>query len=241
MLARALPGVPVLVCAGSLSGRPAGRDALRLHGAASSTTGFSICSWRATSICCWCRRRDLDERVLPSGRLREPLDAARVRRRGARARHRRRCRSRVGDARACRRRSAWRRAIGRAAASSAKATAPAPAGARVVAVAGIARPERFFGALARAGLGRRRASCAFPDHHWFTPTRSRRRSTTPRRRRAPRLVVTTEKDAVRLAPEQAWWAVLPMEVAIEPAERFASWLRGDSRLSRHRRYGEASR
>jgi hypothetical protein len=38
-------------------------------------------------------------------------------------------------------------------------------------------------------------------------------------------VITTEKDAVRVG-QQAWWAALPMQVAIEPADEFATWLRG---------------
>ncbi len=37
----------------------------------SSTTDFSISSWRATSICCSCREDDLHDRPLPAGRLRE--------------------------------------------------------------------------------------------------------------------------------------------------------------------------
>ena len=48
-------------------------------------------------------------------------------------------------------------------------------------------------------------------------------------------IVTTEKDAVRLdaaATAQAVaWAVLPMQVIIEPAEPFASWL--GTRLHSH--------
>ena len=39
------------------------------------------------------------------------------------------------------------------------------------------------------------------------------------------IVLTTEKDAVRVG-EQAWWAALPMQITIEPADEFTTWLRG---------------
>ena len=87
MLARALPGVdrarsaPTAICpAGSPSGASAPRSTC-------STMGFSISSWRATSICCSSPRRISPDRPLPAGRLREPLGGGRRRRR--RARHRR--------------------------------------------------------------------------------------------------------------------------------------------------------
>jgi tetraacyldisaccharide-1-P 4'-kinase len=54
-----------------------------------------------------------------------------------------------------------------------------------------------------------------------------------------RIVVTTEKDAVRVG-QQAWWAALPMRAAIEPADRFRSWLRGRLPPSPAPGYGEAS-
>ena len=88
-----------------------------------------------------------------------------------------------------------------------------PAGARVVAVAGIARPERFFRALREQG-GTSSTELAFRDHHWFTPRDLADINNAAQEARA-RIVVTTEKDAVRVG-EQAWWAALPMQVAIEP-------------------------
>ena len=184
MLARALPGVP---CSSSPDRYLAGRLAERRFGAPStcSTMGFSICSWRATSTCCWCRRRDLDERVLPAGRLRER----------ARRRARRRCAARVrapSDDAARRLERAGRRDGVHASTRRSEplrplgeGEAPVPAGARVVAVARHRAARALLRGAARAGLECRRRAAVFRDHHWFTPTRSRRRSTTPRRRRAP--------------------------------------------------------
>ncbi len=96
------------------------------------------------------------------------------------------------------------------------------AGTRVVAVAGIARPERFFRALGEQGYDVIR-ELRFPDHHWYSASDLDRIRTAAQESGAD-LVVTTEKDAVRVAP-QPGWAVLPMTVAIEPADLFASWLR----------------
>jgi tetraacyldisaccharide 4'-kinase len=128
--------------------------------------------------------------------------------------------------------------------------APVPAGARVVAVAGIARPERFFRAVRDQGWNVV-AELRYSDHHWYTPKDLAEINNVAQEARA-RAVVTTEKDAVRVG-EQAWWAALPMQIAIEPADEFKAWLRGRlppsplrgyggaSPPSRLRRYGEASR
>lgn len=62
------------------------------------------------------------------------------------------------------------------------------AGRRVHAVAGIADPERFFSALRMAGLGV--VPHAFPDHHAFNAADLEF---------SPLPVLTTEKDAVKLA------------------------------------------
>jgi tetraacyldisaccharide 4'-kinase len=93
----------------------------------------------------------------------------------------------------------------------------------VVAVAGIARPQRFFDLL--AGSGWRVASqFVFPDHHWFSREDLGRifRAAADARAAA---VVTTEKDLVRLLPHRPFpvpVAALPLEFTIEPA--FADWL-----------------
>ncbi len=70
---------------------------------------------------------------------------------------------------------------------------------RVVAFAGIGRPEKFF-ATARA-CGVELAACvAFPDHHPYTTLELSGLARTARERDA--VLLTTEKDYVRLMPEQ---------------------------------------
>jgi tetraacyldisaccharide 4'-kinase len=118
---------------------------------------------------------------------------------------------------------------------------------RVVAVAGIARPERFFAALRQLGWDVVR-ELVFRDHHWFTA-----RDVDAIRRVAVDadvdLVITTEKDAVRLQSIVAQdpspdgtvaWAVLPLELVIEPPDRFNAWLAARLAAARRRRMGEAA-
>ena len=62
----------------------------------------------------------------------------------------------------------------------------------------------------------------FPDHHWFSSGDLDRIRAIAKETSADS-VVTTEKDAMRVAP-QTGWAVLPMTAVIEPAEQFSSWL-----------------
>ncbi len=95
----------------------------------------------------------------------------------------------------------------------------------VLAVAGIARPRRFRDALAGAGF-EVAGALAFADHRRFTPADVRRIAAQAAARHA-RLVLTTEKDAVRLAPLAPFdfaLAAVPLRVAVEPADRFRAWL-----------------
>lgn len=95
----------------------------------------------------------------------------------------------------------------------------------VLAVAGVAAPERFRAALGQAGF-RIAGALAFADHHRFTPADVRRIAARAAARGA-RLVLTTEKDAVRLAPLAPFGfalAAVPLRVAVEPADRFRAWL-----------------
>ncbi|WP_075216994.1 tetraacyldisaccharide 4'-kinase [Mongoliimonas terrestris] len=70
------------------------------------------------------------------------------------------------------------------------------AGRRVLAFAGIGRPEKFFEALAAAGA-EVVETAPFPDHHAFRTGDARR--LLARAEAGDLLPVTTEKDAVRLA------------------------------------------
>ena len=73
------------------------------------------------------------------------------------------------------------------------------AGRKVLAFAGIGRPEKFFATL--AGLGAEVTETrAFPDHHPYRATELR--DLRERAHGLDAVLVTTEKDAVRLAPGQ---------------------------------------
>jgi len=90
------------------------------------------------------------------------------------------------------------------------------------AFAGIARPERFYSDLEGAGwqlAGRR----SFPDHHPFS-LRDIESVARAAREAGAQVLLTTEKDAVRLAGESTDMpiVVMPMETSIEP--RFRAWL-----------------
>ncbi len=93
------------------------------------------------------------------------------------------------------------------------ARAPALRGLDVHAVAAIARPERFRESLEREGA-RVAEWSVFRDHHRFTPAEAR--SIECAARDAGHVLVTTAKDAVRLAPlltsGSDWWV---LEIALE--------------------------
>jgi tetraacyldisaccharide 4'-kinase len=101
----------------------------------------------------------------------------------------------------------------------------ASASGRVLAVAGIAAPDRFPEALAAAGF-EVVGALAFADHHRFTPADVRRIAAQAAAHGAG-LVLTTEKDAVRLAPLAPFdfaVAAVRLRVAVEPPGRFRAWL-----------------
>ena len=115
------------------------------------------------------------------------------------------------------------------------AAAGVPRGARVLAVAGIAHPGAFADDVRAAGYDVA-ALLRFADHHRFSA-----RDVARIARRAAELaadvVLTTEKDMVRLrplAPFDVPVASVPLRVEIEPAERFRSWLVDRLRAARSR-------
>jgi tetraacyldisaccharide 4'-kinase len=84
----------------------------------------------------------------------------------------------------------------------------------VVAFAGITRPERFFEML--RGMGAQLvAAHPFPDHHPYRPRVLRRLLTEARG--AGAMLVTTEKDAVRLPPQMRR-EVVTVQVRLEPED-----------------------
>jgi tetraacyldisaccharide 4'-kinase len=101
------------------------------------------------------------------------------------------------------------------------------------AVAGIASPERFFDDVRRLGhelAGTR----SFPDHHSYSRQELGRLADAARRAGAD-VIVTTEKDYVRLLP----WRPFPMAVVCatltmepDPHPEFRQWLAGSLRAAR---------
>ena len=225
MLARNLPGVPVLVSAdrflaGRLAERRFGATALLLD------DGFQhLRLWRNVDLLL-VDPADLTEGVLPSGRLREPLAAASA----AHAVLVPGTPAEAADVALTLRVPRAFSVMHRFGPLS-RLNGPAPlhlAGSTVVALSGIARPARFHTALRDAGWTIAR-EIAFRDHHWFT-ARDVARIVDAARAAGADAIVTTEKDAMRLEavlrPEDGIpWAYLPMDVTIAPAEEFRSWLR----------------
>jgi tetraacyldisaccharide 4'-kinase len=88
---------------------------------------------------------------------------------------------------------------------------PDPAGRKVLAVAGIARPQSFFALLDQLGVPHE--ARAYPDHHLFQPGEID----------ADAIVVMTEKDAVKCkafaGPD--WWA---LELKLVPPRGLEDWL-----------------
>jgi tetraacyldisaccharide 4'-kinase len=92
---------------------------------------------------------------------------------------------------------------------------------KVAAVSGLARPEKFEGTL--AGLGAKVVSAhRFGDHHAYSvPELKAVESAVSAQDLA--IVVTTEKDAVRLPKEfqpSLTWLVLKVRLVVEPKKRF---------------------
>jgi tetraacyldisaccharide 4'-kinase len=167
-------------------------------------------------------RTDLDDRVVPAGTLREPLTAGRA-----------------ADALLVEGSDEDMQAVtlGFGVSTAFRVTRrfhpvrPFHVPARAIAVAGIARPARFFAALRAQGWDIAR-EFVFRDHHWFTP-RDIQSIGQAARDAGVDVVITTEKDAARVPPDRAraTWLVLPMEADID--DRFAPWLAG--RLAAARR------
>jgi len=97
----------------------------------------------------------------------------------------------------------------------------------VFAVAGIAKPERFFSDLGSAGW-RVAGSLSFRDHHRYDAYDIERIAEEATAVRAS-IILTTEKDAARLTPADVRdlpLASVPLTVSIDPAAEFERWLMG---------------
>jgi tetraacyldisaccharide 4'-kinase len=168
---------------------------------------------------------DLTDRVLPAGRLREPLSAAGAADAVLSSDD---PGDRVDD---LRRALAvptifhLRRELGAVRWLTPGRVAPPAPGSAVLALAGIARPQRFFDDLTAAGW-RLTGAVSFRDHHRYAAADVARIARAARESLAE-AIVTTEKDAVRLErfAGPLPFAVAPMTVTIEPAA-FGGWLAG---------------
>jgi tetraacyldisaccharide 4'-kinase len=94
------------------------------------------------------------------------------------------------------------------------------AGARVVAFAGIGRPQKFFAMLEQIGANVR-ARHSFADHHVYTRGELARLEAEAHRLKAR--LVTTEKDLVRLVRRGV--EALAVELVFDDADAIATLLR----------------
>ena len=227
LLARTLPGVPVLVCpdrhlAGVLADRRFGATVLLLD------DGFQHLELERDIDLLLVRPDDLNDQLLPQGRLREPLSAAQ-------AAHAIIVPGSASEA------MPVGAMLGKGPVFSLEQEFATPrlvqpfgdavpengfgTRRRLVAVAGIARPERFFNTVEALGWEIAQPM-VFRDHHWFT------RKDLDAIHDAVHTfgaggVITTEKDAVRLTslalPDDITWTYVPMRAAIEPSREFKEW------------------
>jgi tetraacyldisaccharide 4'-kinase len=224
MLARMLPDVPVLVCDSRyLAGRLAERQFdVTVH---LLDDGFQHFELARDADLLVVAEEDLDDQPLPAGRLREPLSVASAADALIVPTSYDAAAERVARTLGVPTSFRVARAIAAPRTTPRGDSVVVPSGSRVFGVAGIARPDRFFGELSAAGwevVG----TMAFRDHHQYTATDVARIGDAARSAAAS-IVLTTEKDAVRLAPLDLAGvpvAAVPLTVAIEPAAAFTEWL-----------------
>ena len=237
MLARALPGVPVLVGADRyLSGRLAERQlGVTVH---LLDDGFQHLQLERDVDLLLVSEEDLDDHPLPAGRLRESLDAARTADAALVTAGYDTAAERIGRALSLSTVFRVTRAIApprirRRRRTSRSWCRPPRA---CSSSCGIARPDRFFADLAAAGW-QIAGTMTFRDHHRFT-ARDLDRVITAATSARSSIVLTTEKDAVRLAAldlKGAPIAALPLVVGVEPriASRRGSGIGFEPAAMRH--------
>jgi len=225
MLARALPGTAVLVGAdrylsGVLAERRLGATVHVMD------DGFQHFALDRDVDLLVVSEEDLADMPLPIGRLRERIDAATAADAALVTAGYATAAERVG------------RAIGvatvfrvtRTIAPPRFVVAPrepvvVPPGSRVFVVAGIARPDRFLADVSAAGWDIA-GEMMFRDHHRFD-ARDLRRIVDAAKAARSAIVLTTEKDAVRLASfdlSDVPIAAVPLVVGVEPVDGFRAWL-----------------
>jgi len=226
MLARAVPGVPVLVC----------RERFRAGVAAEQQFGTTVHLlddgfqhlplYRDVDLLVVSPDDVANPRTLPGGRLREPLSAAAFASAllvpGATAAAAAQLASSLGVVAGF--------GLARAAEPPMQVDAgggdvPATRDGTAFAVAGIANPDRFFRELSDGGW-RVAGTMKFADHHRYS-ARDVARIMSAARAAGADAIVTTEKDLMRLLPHRPFpltvkW--VPLTVRIEPADAFRDWI-----------------
>jgi len=224
MLARELPGVPVLVGANRYL---SGLLAERRFGATVHVLddGFQHVGLERDVDLVLVDEEDLSDKPMPEGRLREPLTAATLADALLVNAGYTTAAERIG--RAFGKPTVFRvtRSLSAPRVVANGDSVVVPTGARVFVLAGIARPERFLSDITAVGwqiVG----TLIFRDHHQFTP-RDIQRLAAAAKAAASAVVLTTEKDAVRLGGytiDGIPIAAVPLAVGVEPADAFRDWL-----------------
>ncbi|MBI3403025.1 MAG: tetraacyldisaccharide 4'-kinase [Acidobacteria bacterium] len=225
MLARTLPGVAVLVGAdrylsGCLAERRFGATVHILD------DGFQHLELARDVDLLLASEEDLEDRPMPAGRLREGLAAAAAADAALVNAGYDAAAARIGRALGVPTVFRMTRAIGAPRmVAGARDSVVVPPGARVFVVTGIARPDRFVTDITSAGWDLA-GVMEFRDHHRFG-ARDVARIRDAARAAASAIVLTTEKDAVRLAACELGdlpIAAVPLVIGVEPADAFATWL-----------------
>ena len=233
MLARALSGVPVLVGAdrylsGTLAERRLGATVHLLD------DGFQHFELGRDVDLILVSEEDLDDHPMPAGHLRERLDAAKAADAALVTAGYDSAAERIGRAIGVSPVFRIARAIGAPRAiTGERDSIVIPPASRVFVATGIARPDRFVADIESAGW-EISGVMEFRDHHRFD-ARDVRRIASEARAKGSAIVVTTEKDAVRLAAcdlSALPIASVPLTIAVEPRDEFRRWLLGRIRSAR---------
>jgi len=242
MLARAFPGVAVVV---SASRYRAGRVAEEQLGATVHVLddGFQHMQLERDIDLLVLSEDDLTDAPMPVGRLREPLTVAAVADAALVSAGYLTAVDRVARAAGVGTSFQVTRVLGAPhTVSSTPEPVVVPPQSRVFAVAGIARPERFFSDIDSAGwniVG----EMGFRDHHRFTQA-DVKRIREAARSAAAAIVLTTDKDAVRFEScdiSELPMAAVPLLVGVEPADAFREWLLARVHAAHHRAEASSSR
>jgi tetraacyldisaccharide 4'-kinase len=225
LLARALPGVPVLVGADRyVSGRLAEtRFGVSVH---LLDDGFQHLELARDVDLLLAGEEELVDSPMPAGHLREPISAALAADAVLVSAGYATASERIARAlgvpvafRVTRALGVPRRIAG------AHDTVVVPAGTRVFVVAAIARPERFVADVISTGWDVVE-TMTFRDHHWFSPA-DMARIASRAKAVGSSIILTTEKDAMRFERYDLGdlpIASVPLLVGVEPADGFREWL-----------------